>query len=270
MLKGFFITVAIGIGWLSGWVLGWNKLTLPFDVASTSLPVPNYPDLAAPDDGQRRLAVLQHGVGRSAWSMWRLERLLETHGFAVLNQTYDCYHRTLAELGEDLEAAIDAEIRRRGWLDDEVELYGVAHSMGGLVLRSYLGRDGVRPMRAVVCLGTPHQGAVLAEQLHEKWFYRLFLGEAAAAELAPSVGAIARLAKPANVGNVFGGLDDGEGFQSRIPGDDDHKVGVLEARLEGELDAIRLPLRHTWLPTADEPLRQALHFLRHRRFAHDS
>ncbi len=266
----------LGMGLLGGGVFtlaactGLTKLTTPFDAVINLGANAHHPALVAPPDGRRRLAVALHGVARSCWSMWKIERLLEAHGYPVFAETYFGHGRTLPELGAWLAERLEAELAARGWDDGQpVELFGVAHSMGGLVLRTYAARADARPFRAAVFLGTPNQGAVMAEQLHDTWYYRLILGSAAAAQLAPSNGYIATLGPPPMpLGNVYGGRGDGEGFSASIPGDDDGRVGTAEARLAGEADAIRVPVGHTFLPTEDQALYQVLHFFTHRRFDH--
>jgi hypothetical protein len=225
------------------------------------------PELAVPEDGTRHLAVVLHGVGRSAWSMWKLERLLEAHGYEVWNETYDGAAAGISELGADLGRRLEAHLAAA---PDErpVKLYAVAHSMGGLVLRSYLRRPGARSFEAIVLLGTPNRGAVLATQLRDTWYFSMVLGSRAARDLAPEAGVIAELgAAPPHLGNVIGAALDGEGRSSRIPGDDDGRVGVAEAHLDGEADAVVVDVSHTFLPTDDEVHHQVLYFLRHGRFA---
>jgi pimeloyl-ACP methyl ester carboxylesterase len=58
-------------------------------------------------------------------------------------------------------AALRAEIERRGWTEREVVLVG--HSMGGLVARGYAAQHGTDRVKALVTLGTPHAGSVLAD-----------------------------------------------------------------------------------------------------------
>lgn len=251
---------------LAAWQIGLTKITTPGDVVLNLGSASSDPALAAPRDGARHLVAVLHGLGRSSWSMWKLERLLENHGYEVWNETYDGAAAGLIDLGADFGERLEAHLAATA--DGRpLELYAAAHSMGGLVLRSYLRRPGSRAFRAIVLLGTPNRGATLATQLRDSWYFSFFLGSRAARDLSPETGVIDELGPaPPHLGNVIGAVFDGEGRSPRIPGDDDGRVGVSEAHLEGETDAILLDLSHTFLPTADAAHHQVLFFLSHQRF----
>lgn len=255
----------LGAGHGIAWQAGWTKVTTPFDVVLTLGPTESHDDLRAPRDGVRRIAVILHGVGRSAWSMWKIERLLAQHGYEVWNETYDGASFGIRELGADLQRRLEARLQDA---PNDVELYAVAHSMGGLVLRCYTAHPDARRFAAMVFLGTPNRGATMAEQMRDGWPFRTFLGTKAARDLAPSAGVVADLPRPPRLGNVIGGRGDDEGRSSMIPGDDDGRVGVAEAHLADEVDSVLLDVSHTFLPTDDRALEQVLQFFRHGRFDH--
>ncbi|MEM7204067.1 MAG: hypothetical protein AAF628_27645 [Planctomycetota bacterium] len=255
--------VAALLVYAGAWWAGWIKLATARGIIISLAPAVHEPELRH-DDGKRRVAVLLHGMAGSSWSMWRLERTLAAHGYEVVNETYDEYDRRLADVADGLHERIEARLGE----DSDVALYGVAHSMGGLVLRAYLSRPDARAFDAVVCLGTPHRGAILADLLGSTWYYRLLFGDKAAIELAPSSGVADSLAVPGNVGNVIGARGDDGGYSSSIPGDDDGRVAVHEAHLDGERDSLVVSMHHGFLMVDADVLRQVLHFFRHGRFDH--
>lgn len=127
--------------------------------------------------GGHRLAVFLHGLGETEDSWGRPaedddtpgtygDRLRRELGMAPLFIRYNTGLRVpengeqLAELLEDLVAA---------WPDRVVELALVGHSIGGLVIRAATDVAGARGMRwprllrHCVYLGTPHDGAPLAQ-----------------------------------------------------------------------------------------------------------
>lgn len=246
---------------------GWMNPSVPFDVLLNLGDASPRPGLRAPADGRERLVVLQHGLWRSAASLRRLERALEQHGYRVLNESYPSTSGTLeqhaARLRETLESAIEEMPRPPD------ELYLVGHSMGGLVMQAYLARPDARVPDACVYIATPHRGAVLCD-LRKDWiWFRLLMGDEAALQLSPGDAFHRReIPMPCPVGTVVGGLGNGEGFHSSIPGDDDGTVAVAEARLEGETDCVRIPVGHTRITVDERVIRQVLHFLRHLRFEH--
>ncbi len=262
------VLVASGVHF-AAWRLGFSKATTPGDVVLNVGATIDESELRASESG-RHLVVVLHGLGRSAWSMWKLERLLEQHGYEVWNRTYDGAAMNLPELGRQLGERLEDHLAATA--DGRpVTLYAVAHSMGGLVLRSYLAEPGALEFGALVFLGTPNRGAVMAEQQRDTWYFEFFLGRKAARDLAPSEGVVAALGRaPARLGNVIGAAFDAEGYSVNIPGDDDGRVGVDEAHLDGERDAIVIGVSHTFLPTADEAHHQVLHFFRHQHFDHGS
>lgn len=259
--------LVVGVLHLVAWRAGLTKLTTPGDMLLNLGAARFDPALAVPPGTERHVVVVLHGLGRSAWSMWKTERLLEGHGYEVWNETYDGASAHLTELGQDLGARLDAHLRVT---EDgrPVRLYAVGHSMGGLVLRSYLARPGAREFHAMVLLGTPNRGSALATQLRDTWYFSLFLGSKAARDLAPEEGVIAELGSaPPQLGNVIGATMDNAGRSSRIPGDDDGRIGVDEAHLAGETDAVLVNVSHTFMMIDDQVHHQLLHFLRHRSFA---
>jgi pimeloyl-ACP methyl ester carboxylesterase len=118
-----------------------------------------------------RLVVFLHGLMETelAWRIGdhepyapRLERDL---GCTAIEIRYNTGRhisengRSLAELLEEVVAAWPVEV-------EEIALVG--HSMGGLVARSACHRGGTWTgrVRHVICLGSPHMGAPLAQAVH--------------------------------------------------------------------------------------------------------
>jgi triacylglycerol esterase/lipase EstA (alpha/beta hydrolase family) len=60
----------------------------------------------------------------------------------------------------------------------------LCHSMGGLVARAYLRRFGGARVRAVVTIGTPHRGSLLAGMIPETCLAEMFPGSDWLARLA--------------------------------------------------------------------------------------
>ncbi len=243
------VAAAFGVGVLAGLPVAW-----PFDAAITAAPVAVDPTLRVATSAPH-VVVLQHGLFRTEASMFRLERALRAHGYEPLNPRYASTRGSLADHAATLAAAV-ATRRDAG----PVGAWSfVGHSMGGLVVREYLRRtDAVRPT-AVVTLGTPHRGAVLAD-LRKRWFvFRWAMGTGAAFELSPGD---ARLGDgwqwPCPLGAVAGSLGDGN---AAIAGEDDGTVGVAEALPDAASARLVLPLGHTRLSFADASLAATLHFL---------
>ena len=250
--------------WGSAIACGMNP-SVPSDFVINAWPIPAV-DPALQAEPGRRLVVLQHGLWRSAWALWRLERALRAHGYEVLNVSYPS---TRARI-EDHAAALGVALRAHLDADPEPapKVYFVGHSMGGLVIRAYLSRaDAVRPA-ACVFIGTPHYGAALAKLRLESPLFHLLMGDLAARQLVPGdplFGTLHRI-HDAPVGTIVGGYADERGQSEELAGDDDGTVSVREAHLAEEVDSILLPLGHTRLTLHRDMIAAALHFLHDGHF----
>jgi pimeloyl-ACP methyl ester carboxylesterase len=85
-------------------------------------------------------------------------------GATVVAFPYD-FRRSIVEAAGRLQAEVDERLKDLGG-DRDKRVIVVAHSMGGLVARHWLGPGGGwRLCRALITLGTPHRGAPKALQL---------------------------------------------------------------------------------------------------------
>jgi alpha-beta hydrolase superfamily lysophospholipase len=236
---------------------------VPFDVALNLWPAPPVEEsLRAQPAGKPRLVVLQHGLWRSPWSLWRLERALAAHGYAVLNPGYPSTRARIEQHAERLRDAIEAWVRANGAPE---EIAFVGHSLGGLVIEEYLRRPDARAPVRCVYIATPHRGAVLCDLRKHWWLFRLLMGTDAALQLSPGDPFHQQpLPFVERSGAIVGSI--GEGNTS-IPGDDDGTVAVGEAQLAGAADTVMLPFGHTGIAAADATIGQVLRFLHDGRFA---
>jgi triacylglycerol lipase len=106
----------------------------------------------------RRPLVLVHGYGCSRGVWWWLRRRLEAAGHTVASVSLAPPYTSIGKLVPQLARRIE-EVRRATGADKVVL---VAHSMGGLVCRSYLARYGSESVERLVTLASPHGGSELA------------------------------------------------------------------------------------------------------------
>ena len=106
------------------------------------------------------LVVLVHGMGRTAISMWPVERVLEGDGYRVLNFQYNSYGPTIAEIGRSLRTAIDEAAKVR----PVTRVHFVGHSLGNIVVRYMVAYDAPAvPLGRMVMLAPPNRGAKAAD-----------------------------------------------------------------------------------------------------------
>ena len=210
--------------------------------------------------------VLLHGLGRTSGSMEELAEALQQAGYATANIDYPSRSASIVELAGRVVPEGIRQCRTRG----ARYIHFVTHSMGGILLRFYLAKHRLPELGRVVMLAPPNGGSEVADALRDNALYQ-WLNGPAGQELGRE-GLVARLG-PADypvgiiTGNQAAPWD--LWFSKLIPGEDDGKVGVESARLEGMRDFLVVPYSHTFIMSRDEVIGQVLHFLETGRFRRD-
>lgn len=240
---------------------------------STSAPaaghgVPTHPllsidHLAEPaPDTLTQTVILLHGLGRTHRSMRAMERSLEEAGYRVVNLGYPSRHHPVATLVDTLAAELDACCAAA-----PAPLHFVTHSLGGILLRAYHQAHGGDRIGRVVMLSPPNHGSEVVDRLPEP-LLELLMGPAAL-QLGTGPGSVLTRLGPAEfeLGIITGDATLNPLFSWWLPGEDDGKVSVQSARLEGAEDFLVVPYSHTWLMQREQVIEQALRFLHSGRFA---
>lgn len=105
-----------------------------------------------------RPLLLVHGYGCSRGVWWRLRRQLEAAGYIVSTVSLAPPYTHIGKLVPLLQRRVEETCRATG----AKRVVLVAHSMGGLVCRSYLSRFGATRIERLVTLASPHAGSELA------------------------------------------------------------------------------------------------------------
>jgi pimeloyl-ACP methyl ester carboxylesterase len=212
---------------------------------------------------QADCVILLHGLARSAGSMESLAEHLETAGYQVVNIDYPSRHYPIEELADvTVAAALDQ-------CGAAQKVHFVTHSMGGIMVRQYLEGNMIYNLGRVVMLGPPNQGSEVVDQLGNVPGFGLLNGQAGQQLGTGESGLPARLG-PANfdVGIIAGTNSINLLLSTMIPGEDDGKVSVDSARLEGMSDFITVPVSHPFLMQDPDVIRQVTYYLEHGRFQH--
>lgn len=206
--------------------------------------------------------VLLHGLGRTRWSMWRMEQALRHDGYKVVNLAYPSRNKSIEDLARDYLAPLVAAQA------PAPRLHFVTHSMGGILLRCCLRNHAIPNLGCVVMLAPPNAGSELADWLKPTWLYRTVNGPAGQ-QLGTDGLPLALGPWPANAGElglIAGAASLNPVFSAHLPGPNDGKVTVASARLAGMKDFLTVPHSHTWLAWRAPVIAQVQAFLRRGGF----
>jgi triacylglycerol lipase len=215
--------------------------------------------------------VLLHGLGLRGWSMARLEHALARDGYRVVNLTYPSLTMPLEKIGGEW---LPARLRDAG-VPDDARLHFVTHSMGGVVVRSWLRECGTPAnLGRVVMIAPPNSGSEVADRLKSFPPFRWFTG-VNGGRLGTAVNSVPRGLGPwptnaGELGVIAGDRSLNPLFSAWLPGPDDGKVSVASARLEGMHDFVVLHHSHTWLQWRRDSVTATQTFLRGGRFSINS
>ena len=187
---------------------------------------------------------------------------LENAGFHVINFGYPSRSEPIEALVERLESEVGQ------CCNSEAEtVHFVTHSMGGVLVRSYLSQRPEAHQGRVVMLSPPSQGSEIIDAFSDSDLLRSILGPAALLLGTDSAG-IANQLEPVrfSLGVITGTRSLDPIGSWLIPGPDDGKVSVDRAAVEGAADFIALPATHTFIMNRSDVAEEVVHFLRNGRF----
>ncbi len=209
--------------------------------------------------------ILLHGLARSDRSMNKLEKALAERGYRVHNVAYPSTRDTIRNLAEK---AIPPALERCA---DAPRVHFVTHSLGGILVRQYLGEHAVANLGRVVMLGPPNQGTEVVDKLGDFPGFRFFHGEAGL-ELGTGKGSVPKRLGRANfdLGIIAGTRSINLILSSLIPGTDDGKVSVDRTRVEGMRDHLEMPVTHPFMMRNPGVIEQVMHYLEHGSFKRDA
>ena len=178
-------------------------------------------------DVRNECVVLLHGLARTARSMVPLAVAFEAAGYRVLNVAYPSRLHVIEVLAE---VAVGKALARCAAFAPRA-IHFVTHSLGGILVRQYLGRHAVANLGRVVMLAPPNQGSEVVDRFGWLPGFRLFNGPAieqlgtGTASLPRRLGAL-----HAPVGVIAGTRSVNWLLSTALPGPNDGKVSVASTR----------------------------------------
>lgn len=210
-----------------------------------------------------KAVVLVHGIIRSSKSFANMQRRLQQEGYHVFGFDYPSTRVTIDDSAAYLERVVES-------LEGIDEINFVVHSMGGLVVRAYLGKGHDERIGRVVMIGVPNRGARMADHLKGVPLFKAVFGPAGQQLVSDPAGFPSTLATPdAEFAVIAGGRGNIRGYNPLIPGDDDGTVSVSSTRLPGAADFIMVPGIHSFLMNHTECVDCTVRFLKTGRLRED-
>lgn len=189
---------------------------------------------------------------------------LEANGFNVVNIGYPSRKHSIEELARvAIPPALDACEQN----DPDAPLYFVTHSLGGILLRSYLQESAIPKLQRAVMLAPPNNGSELADNFKKLLGYRWLIGKPMQQlgtdenDLPKHLGKV-----DFELGVIAGSKSYNPLYSAIVSGDDDGKVSVESSKVEGMRDHLVMPVSHSFLMNNATVEQQTLHFLRQGSF----
>jgi triacylglycerol lipase len=218
--------------------------------------------------GAQEEVILLHGLCRSSRSMVKIENALTEAGYKVRNVDYPSRTASIEKLADDAIGQAVTDCQR----DGAPKINFVTHSMGGILVRSYLARHTITNLGRVVMLAPPNQGSELVDKLGWTFIFK-WLNGAAGNELGTDKNSTPNKLGAANfpVGIIAGDRSiNWINSLFLIPGHDDGKVSVERTKLAGMSDHIVIHATHPFIVKNHEVIRQTIQFLRTGSFSRPS
>lgn len=199
--------------------------------------------------------------------MDRMEQALTEAGYQVENINYPSRTATIQKLADDAIGRAVADCRQNG----ATKIDFVTHSLGGILVRSYLARHSLSSLGRVVMLAPPNQGSEVVDKIGG-WRLFKWINGPAGDELGTDSNSVPNQLGPVKypVGIIAGDRSINWINSLMIPGPDDGKVSVKRAKLAGMSDFIVLHTAHPFIMQNRQAIRQTIQFLRTGTFDHAS
>ena len=213
---------------------------------------------------QTEEVILLHGLCRTSRSMAKMERALTAAGYQVQNVNYPSRTAPIEKLADDAIGKAIANCQQ----NDATKINFVTHSLGGILVRSYLARHDIPNLGRVVMLAPPNQGSEIVDKLGWLFLFKWINGPAGN-ELGTDKNSVPNKLGAANfpVGIIAGNRSINWINSLLIPGCDDGKVSIERTKLAGMNDHIVIHATHPFIMKNAEAIRQTLAFLKTGKFA---
>jgi triacylglycerol lipase len=220
--------------------------------------------ISSPAFGSQEEVILLHGLCRTSRSMAKMERALTGAGYKVQNADFPSRSAPIEKLADDAIGKAVADCEN----DGTTKINFVTHSLGGILVRSYLARHTIPNLGRVVMLAPPNRGSEVVDKLGWLFLFK-WLNGPAGNELGTDKNSMPNKLGAANFSvGVIAGDRSINWINSLflIPGRDDGKVSIERTKLAGMSDHIVIHATHPFIMRNREAIRRTIQFLRNGKF----
>lgn len=211
-----------------------------------------------------RCVILLHGLGRSHHCMSPIEETLMRHHYIVINRDYPSTTKSIKDIADFYLPFMINECKKH----NPRSIDFVTHSMGGIILQTYLQNHKIEKLDRIIMMSPPNHGSPVADILHKYWLYQAVTGPAGQ-ELTTykkSTPHKVHLLSACEIGVIAGTYNFVPFGNYMFQEANDGAVSVSSAKTNLMKDFIALPVSHSFM--MDNPIvqRQILYFLSNGRF----
>ncbi len=208
--------------------------------------------------------ILLHGLYRTAASMTLIELHLIRNGYGVINIDYASTRSSIPAVAEEEVASAVTSAKEQGY----ERIHFISHSLGALVIRTYLQDHRLPEGSRIVMLAPPNQGSELADWAYHNFPQLSHMSGPAANQLGtrnhPFTSKLGRVSE--EVGIIIGEKSWNPLSSKILPGPDDGAVTLDRAKLKEMRDFMVVPCNHSSIILDKSVRYQVVHFLQRGRF----